>query len=379
MKRSKIATLLLTGALSVSMLAAGALTAFAADGDPTPATDAQKFTNEAELKIQKIINYADGVTVPAQDFTFSIEQNTADSVKAVSLTTPVTISSQEISASTKAGAGKYNQEVLASDAIDIEALKGTPGLYVYTVKETSENVLDNEQYGWTMNTSADEYTLRIYVDKDGKVTYTIENKGTKIEKLVPSAEEGSDYVTGGFSFTNQYTKKGEKNVENSKGSLTIEKKIEGSYADKEDQFDYTVTFTDTSINPAYTVKSADGSTVSFTGNEFTLKGGQSATFENIPAGTYYTVSETMKDSNTQKYDAAYVATQNGNAGTSTKATTTGSLLVGEGANSVVYTNTAKDITITGLALQAAPYVALIGLALVMMAAYVVLRRRAENN
>ena len=90
------------------------------------------------------------------------------------------------------------------------------------------------------------------------------------------------------------------------GNLTVSKTISGNAADSSKAFDFTVTLGDTSINGTYGDMSFSNGVATFT-----LKGGESKTATNLPAGTTFTVAEA-------DYSAdGYVTTKSGDTGTIT--------------------------------------------------------------
>lgn len=369
MKRSKIATLLLTGALSVSMLAAGAMTAFA--NTTADAPDDNDFVGGTDkvAKIQKNVTKASGVTNPANDFKFTFTPGTNNPDR-------TTIDPKVVSVSAGAESGSLDLNLASIFA------GSKTGTYTYTISETTQAPVNG--YGWTSDTKT--YTLTVFRQANGTVNYTIaDSTGEKID----SDSDGK----GTFEFTNVFTKRAGSDPENPNDedndkktdSLVVSKTVSGEGGSNDQEFTFTITFNPDAINSenganidltSVNKVNSEGVVTSATvtnGGTFTLKSGEKMVFNNIPAGTTATVTE---DTDTvDGYTPSYSVTSNGN-GNGTDAT---NVLLGEKANVIAVTNTADTVTITGLALQAAPYVALIGLALAMMAAYVVLRRRAENN
>ena len=82
------------------------------------------------------------------------------------------------------------------------------------------------------------------------------------------------------------------------GDLLVEKEVTGSDGQKNREFHFTVTLSDTSITGAYR-------DMTFTNGvaEFTLKHGEQKRAEDLPAGLTYTVVET--DANTNRYRTTY--------------------------------------------------------------------------
>lgn len=132
-------------------------------------------------------------------------------------------------------------------------------------------------------------------DSDGEVlfenvpsghSYTI-LEATAPEGFVASAEKYNIEV----SYGNLIGTVGEDNTvinvpERKYGGLTVSKTISGAGANPEDEFAFTITLSDTGINGIYgDLEFTDGVAC------FTLKGGESVTSSELPAGTGYTVTE----------------------------------------------------------------------------------------
>ena len=114
-------------------------------------------------------------------------------------------------------------------------------------------------------------------------TYTIE------ETLPPGYEDRYDvaYDQGNFTVTNTRA-----------GDLRVEKEVTGSDGQRNRDFTFTVTLDDATIQGAY-----GGMTFENGVATFTLRHGQSATAEDLPAGLGYTVVE--REANTNRYRTTY--------------------------------------------------------------------------
>ena len=114
-------------------------------------------------------------------------------------------------------------------------------------------------------------------------TYTIE------ETLPPGYEDRYDvaYDQGNFTVTNTR-----------KGDLRVEKEVTGSDGQRSRDFTFTVTLDDATIQGTY-----GGMTFEDGVATFTLRHGQSATAEDLPAGLGYTVVE--REANTNRYRTTY--------------------------------------------------------------------------
>lgn len=133
------------------------------------------------------------------------------------------------------------------------------------------------------------------------------------------------------------------------GSITVEKHLESQdetlpllTSDHERSFDFEVALSDESGDAlSGTVSlSLDGEASELVALDdggvarFSLKDGQSATLEELPAGTRYTVTETADDG----FEASFAITENGKAAASGTATGTGEQTVVEGSSVVSFTN-----------------------------------------
>lgn len=140
------------------------------------------------------------------------------------------------------------------------------------------------------------------------------------------------------------------------GSLTVEKHVEtqSEYlpllpADSDRAFNFEVAFTDAEGN-------ALSGTIPFSTNEgasemialnngvatFSLKDGESATFESLPEGTRYTVKEV----NDGGFAASYLITTNGSETASGSSNETGEQSIVEGESAVSFTNTKQGGSLT---------------------------------
>ena len=114
-------------------------------------------------------------------------------------------------------------------------------------------------------------------------TYTIE------ETLPPGYEDRYDvaYDQGNFTVTNTRA-----------GDLRVEKEVTGSDGQRNRDFTFTVTLDDATIQGTYGDMTFENGVATFT-----LRHGQSATAEDLPAGIDYTVVE--REANTNRYRTTY--------------------------------------------------------------------------
>lgn len=273
-----------------------------------------------------------------------------------------------------------------------------PGVYKYKVKETKLDGYDN-YYGDKGQISFDESYYYMYV-------YVVENTdGTLSVKAVTAIHSTDDQkVTWGenegMKFTNEFVKKAnpgdnpDPDPSATTTDLTVKKTVDtkGQIDASEQEFSFTVTFsttgtvvlpTDWTTGDIAGVPSDSSITVSHSGDTFTftLKDGQQVEFKNIPAGVTYQVTEgaatdytpSYTDSHTSSDGQTVEATKGGQASTEL---TTDSYLIYDKGNSGVMTNTYKDITVTGILTDNAPFILLIVFAIGAGAIYIRMRRRA---
>ena len=302
------------------------------------------FADNEVPKVEKVCKHfemAEGIAAPEVTFSFIAKKVTTDAPDATIST--LTYSNADT---------KTVENGLSSFDKEAEIIFDTfphAGLYEYTVSETA----GIEDDGITYDTAS--YNLRVYVvnNEEGNLevsSITAEKDGDKQEEL---------------SFTNTYRKN---------SSLTISKTTEGEYADKTKDFDFTIKF-EKAATELDNVNSYIGMIENETVNcevgketEFKLHDGESLVFAELPAGTRYVVKEVAAEDG---YTPSIKIVENGvetpgktvseSEGISSAAT--GTNLVGENKNEVVFTNTYEDIPLTGIILNNWPFIILIILAI----------------
>ena len=201
-------------------------TAFAA-GEPT----APDVNQNGTVPITKEFEMADGLKTPAATFKFTATSTTEGAPTA----TIADVSFTEEQPGTLKGE-KYVLE--GTTAISFQGTWPHAGEYVYTVKETQENMTNV-----TYDTSS--YILRVYVING--------TTGLEVEKITA---QGANGKTDKILFTNTYAK--------NDATLTIEKNTEGDYADKTRKFDFEITFTKSPMSDQTTFTGTIGAPVSYT-------------------------------------------------------------------------------------------------------------------
>lgn len=355
--RKTLCALLLTGTMIMGL----GTNVFAAEEPTTPPVPT--ISVDGTASITKNLELAEGIAIPENTkFSFTVTKVTTDAPNA----TITDISYTETDkTTTNFSGGKYTISKTASITF------GTfphAGVYEYTVKEATPETPDTN-----MSYSADEYKLRVYVKNN------IDN-GLTVDSITA---EKSNLKQEQVLFTNTYRKT---------SSLTIKKETKGDYADKTKDFNFTINFTKSPTDTTSTVFTGKIGTESVTctpgtSQTFSLHDGEELKFDsNLPAGTRYVVTETaatdgytpsikLKENGTQKDLTTF---QDADAATATGANNTNAL-VGEGENSVTFTNTYNDVALTGVILNNLPFLILIGIGACALAVLAFSKKRRSAN
>ena len=312
----------------------------------------------AKAEIQKDFQIAEGITVPGITFTFTFAGLEADapviSAKTVDYSNADTVTSG-ISSKTVA-------EIFS------EATFPHAGVYTYTVKETAgETSVENG----TVTYDGSVYTVRVYVKNT-------ENGGLAIDQITAakSGAAGTEEKQDAIKFVNKFEKT---------TSLTVAKHTEGALADKTKAFTFKVTFTKPATYDGSTFVSGNDTYTFGQEYTFTLADGGQKVFSNLPAGTRYVVTEvgaadgyapsvTVVENGTQTVTNKTAADADSLAAAETGKTN----LAGEGTNTVTFTNTYKDVPITGIIMNNLPFVILILAAAAGLVGYLVIRRKVAR-
>ena len=347
--KKKLGAFVLAGTMLLSM----GTTAFAAEETTTP-----NVNQNGQVPITKEFEMADGLKTPAATFKFTATSTTEGAPTA----TIADVSFTEGQAGTLKGE-KYVLE--GKTAISFTGTWPHAGEYVYTVAETQES-MPNVTY----DTSS--YTLRVYVING--------TNGLEVEKITA---EGAKGKTDKILFTNTYAK--------NNATLTIEKNTTGTYADKTRKFDFEITFTKSPMSDQTTFTGTIGAqSVECTAGQtktFKLADGEQLVFNNLPVGTTYMVKElaatdgytpkvtvvenkttTVTNKTVQETEALDTLKENGKNN-----------LVGENENKVTFTNTYKDVAVTGIVMNNLPFILLVAVAIVAFVSLAVVKRRRTSG
>mgnify|MGYP004496163453 FL=1 len=322
------------------------------------------FTGEAgsavNIPIVKVLQLPEGASVPTETFTFTLEAVTEDAPTA-------TVAMPDFSGN-DSSVESENGICLVKKSANIGFDGDFPhaGIYEYEVTEV-QGATEGMTY------SADSYTLRLYVANAADGSLYIKNV---------TAEHGGEKAED-VSFVNTYTKN---------SSLEISKTTVGDYADKTRKFEFSITFdrigmgnedatvTGNLDNGGQLVCKVDKAMT------FELADGEKLVFDSLPVGTRYTVTETAAEDG---YVPSVQVVENGVEGGVRTAADADALasaedgatnLVGEGTNSVAFTNTQNDVPLTGILLKNAPFVVAIAAGALLLIGFVVrsVRRGARR-
>lgn len=351
--KKKIGALVLAGTMLLSM----GTGVFAAEN-----IDISNVNGQDGVKITKDFVMADGLAIPQATFKFQVKSKTPDALSA----TIQDISYDANDIKIKQTDGSY---VISKDQkLSFEGNWQHAGEYVYKVTETQDpaNKVENVTY------DSSEYTLRVYVVN--------KNDNLEVEKITA---EKAGTKTAKILFTNTYAK--------NDATLTIEKKTTGKYANKTKEFNFEITFTKSPMSDQTTFTGNIGSEpVECTAGiekPFTLADGEQLVFHDLPVGTTYVVKElaakdgytpsvTVKENQTntvtnktvQETEALNTLKENGKNN-----------LVGENENKVTFTNTYKDVAVTGIVMNNLPFILLVAVAIVAFVSLAVIKRRRTSG
>ena len=344
-----IRTAIIAAAMTLLLALGAAVTGLTAHAADQPTT--------TEPQVNKTVNVADGITI-SDDAVFSVKQvPNADGVAA-----PATVADDTVSI--PAASLKANTKV--SESLGLAAKTTAVGEYTFEVKETAP-ADKTGTYGWTVDKTT--YYVHVYVAQNGDHSYIV-TKGTN----TITTDNKLDNKVDSIDFTNTFTKEA--------GAFTVKKTVENDqYADANTLYSFTATFkksatsneVSTFINQIQvagaTDVQVDGSAITFK-----LKKDETATFTNVPAGVKVDVLEAQA---TNVKSTKIDITSNGETKPQKGGLDSGEVPLGENANSIVYTNTYQDVTLTGVVTKIVPFVAMIAIAAGAAALYMVSRRRRD--
>lgn len=295
-------------------------------------------------------------------------------------------------------------------AMDANNAKMTTGEYVYTVKSAS--TVTKAKNNDVFTASGAEYKLNIFVAQDTNSKLYIKglsiintkndagtdtNNTTKVDGKPGSTENGAASNFSGLKFVNEYAAKAGSVVEptdptepNPEDPSTYAFKVTNNVVNKKDQagdFKYTMTVTKpagiTTADDSY-VYFVNGAKVSGNYGEavtFTLPAGKNMMIRSCYAGSKVTVDQ----QGVANWTATAKTMFNGKADSSTLTAAVGKNLkvenktLGQNENKVDYTNTYKDIAVTGIIVNNFPFIIMIAIAVVAFAGIVAMNSKKRMN
>jgi pilin isopeptide linkage protein len=368
-KMSKIFATLLTVATVCTMTAA---TVFA--DDPTPAANDAGTTKVESLTFTKKFESTNGGILPDETFTFTMTPDTrVDGTGKTADGLPIKqgIALTKDTVELEFGAD-HDEEQTGTFSFADKTFEG-PAVYRYTVQEVKPS---DDKANKAITYSTDVYTVDIMVD----------NTNTPIAVLNVGTDGSSTTEKKPITFTNT--------CETDK--LVITKTVTGTMGDKIKQFNFSIDIpvVGTKLNLASgeeiaaTITRNSGSTEDVTltvggENKFTLANGEKLEIDHVPEGMIYTVKEDSYEND--GYNTSIVGTFSSGNSTVTKEVKKGNVYdasatgqntpIVDGGNIIAFTNH-KDITNTGVAMNVAPYIAVL---LVAIAGAIVLFVSKKRN
>lgn len=346
----------------------------------------------AKATITKELQMAAGVKTPNADFKFVFTK-----VKQSSGTTSAMPTIGPVTASfTEADNGTVVQGVKTVIAQTNNILENVSwphaGTYEYSVKEdettsyaaSTDEAVVYSKAEYKMYVRVANGTNGLYVDDVGvaEVTDDKGNTSSSVGKVDPAPAGPSG---NGFRFVNEYSTM---TGNSTNAALTITNNVVGTYADLSKEFQYTLRIKSPAIRSILSVYKAEiikangtQTTVDVSPNQdatFMLAHGESVRLISVPAGATYTIQQDA----VAGYRPSYSVVENGGTPSQSTAANFGDALsatdklIGSHANSIAFTNTFDDQTIspTGILIDNMPFVILIVAAILAFAGILISRK-----
>lgn len=387
------------------MLTVGATAAFATtpvtDATGSTATDsfAEAITLDSTLTLTKHYNVVKG-KAPLEDFKFDVTYIGSTSLETGVNYTGVTIPQKEAkfnadtTGATKTGlpVGNYSANfTISMSELGLNNLGGT-GIFVYKIAEVdagTPGVVYNTDTGalYMIVTVTHRTTGNDHQIVDGQYDYAVALRRASADATVAQALTGNK-VSARDAFHNTY---GADNAVNAVNGVELKKTVHGNFGDLGKEFTFNVAFTKganknygpiTVDNTAgYDIyKAAEngekGEKVEGTELEYgqtyivTLKHDTKITFNNLPAGVTYTMTEKGKDAASNTLDGLYVVKGEQPNGT---------VSAGAEVDKVNIENTNEGSPDMGVILDNAPYIALLAIVAIGGVALMLNKRRRDEE
>lgn len=383
------------------MLTVGATAAFATtagtDTTATPATDsfAETITLGSMLTLTKHYNVVKG-KAPLEDFKFDVTYLGSKSVE-TNVTHPgATIPRKEakfdtsITGATATGlpVGDYSANfTISMSELGLNNLGGT-GIFVYKIAEVdagTPGVVYNTDQGalYMIVTVTHQTTGTNHQIVEGQYNYEVALRRAPADATVDQALAGTK-VLAANAFHNTY------GADNAVNGVELKKTVHGNFGDLGKEFTFNVAFTkgaDKNYGPITVDNTAGydiykvaengekGDKVEGTELEYgqtyivTLHHNTKITFNNLPAGVTYTMTENGKDTD-GKVDGLYTVSGEQNNGT---------VAVGAQVAQVNIENTNEGQPDMGVVLDNAPYIAMLAIVAIGGVALMLNKRRRDEE
>ena len=384
------------------MLTVGATAAFATtagtDTTANPGTDsfAGTITLDSTLTLTKHYNVVKG-KAPLENFKFNVTYLGSKSVETNVTYTGATIPQKEakfdtsITGATATGlpVGDYSANfTIAMSELGLNNLGGT-GIFVYKIAEVdagTPGVVYNTDQGalYMIVTVTHQTTGTNHQIVDGQYDYAVALRRASADATVVQAMTGTK-VSAGDAFHNTY------GADNAVNGVELKKTVHGNFGDLGKEFTFNVAFTkgaDKNYGPITvdnaagydiykaTENGAKGDKVEGTELEYgqtyivTLKHNTKITFNNLPVGVTYTMTENGKDVDSNTLDGLYVVSGEQPNGT---------VSAGAEVDKVNIENTNEGTPDMGVVLDNAPYIAMLAIVAIGGVALMLNKRRRDEE
>ena len=404
MARKKLTVGILSTVMALTMCMGTGMTTFASGGDGTPA----ELATDATAAISKTLVMDPNVTTPAATFRFTISKasGTVTDASGTEISSMISDDGPDLSiadisyvgtdaGTTGAEAGlktvKKTMEIKDEEGDDLTADDFThAGYYAYTIEEVQDTYTTDSTE--IMAYSDAEYTIFVEVINDENAASTKGLRIASIKGMKTVDNDGSNITDVKVETGVDNTEIDFRNVYSKNSGLTISKTVTGDLGSHTQAFPFSLTLTKPAIlneleamgvtvPDTYSVTLPNGNPLNFTfgddiataSGSFSLKHGESISFSKLPVGMKYTLSENSGVA-IRHYNTYITVQENGTAFEKVTGVTVSDKLVGEGVNKADVENKYSANPITGIISNNLPFVVLIGVAVLGVAVYMIVKR-----
>jgi len=410
-KKSKTLRAFLTLALALVLCLSTITTAFAAPGPITGGTELVP----AQAVITKALQMPEGTVTPAETFTFTFAKKDLDGLSTTTALADMPAITSKTAAFTATDTGTTASSVKTVSKETASLFAGViwphAGVYTYTVTETAGTTAgmsySQASYDISVYVANGTTSGSLYVAAIGTSIVKTDNGTAGSGKTDPTASTTISGASSAMMFTNTYIQTPTVVDPTLGDALSVSKTVAGTYGNQQMYFPFTVSLTQAMFvpgTPAYKVYVMEGTTVATTAANATISGtdtygayinvtagtpitinlkhGQRLAFMGLPTGTTYSVTEAAAADYTPSasvvVNGGAPAVTNGTVSTALSIGSPTAIIIGANSNSAAYTNTYKNVTPTGISLNNLPFIMMIGLAVIALAAYIVVKSRKRT-